>query len=168
MQGLTDWRFAGWEKREQVSAEWRDGVGRAQELHTVEVRKSVWERSVADGRTKGKKTRAKDDEIQIARHNNVPLWAGFRQTAVHLVCLFCFGHQHDAHHPVLHNLTHIIHHRLWRLDTGEDGTWPLHHRHGVALRAQLLTWITRGPESGERISVWLGYTPDQFHCVFGK
>jgi len=37
MEGLTltDWRFVNWEEREQVSAESRDGVGCAQELHTV-------------------------------------------------------------------------------------------------------------------------------------
>ena len=93
------------------------------------------------------KTRAKDNKIQIVRATT-----------------FLFG-QLSANsrrpmrpHPVLRNLTHIIHHRLWRLDTGEDGAWPLHCRRGVALRAQQyhnsllnLTCITPGAESREPI-----------------
>lgn len=51
-------------------------MGRAQELelHTVVEVKEIGMGKFCSrrGRTKGK-TRAKDDEIQIARHNNVPL-----------------------------------------------------------------------------------------------
>lgn len=60
-------------------------MGRAQELHTVEV-KGIGMGKICSRHEQREKTRAKDDEIQIARHNNVPLWAKLSANSSRCAC----------------------------------------------------------------------------------